>query len=69
MSNSEWGKSVVIFGVDNSSYMHADNREKYILVLGEGPTDGLDDTTITAEAEYCTILPNQKKKFYFKSVL
>ena len=49
--------------------MHADNREKYILVLGEGPIDGLDDTIITAEAKYCTILPNQKKKFYVKSVL
>ena len=26
--------------------------KKDILVLGEGPTQGLDDTTITAEAKY-----------------
>ena len=35
LSNSEWGKNVVIFGVDNGSSMHAGNK-KNILVLGEG---------------------------------
>ena len=34
----DWGKNVVVFGVDNSSSMHIDNKKKYILVLGEGPT-------------------------------
>ena len=43
----DWGKKVVIFGVDNSSPMHADNKTKHIFVLGEGPTQGLDDTMIT----------------------
>ena len=28
--------------------MHIDNKKKDILVLGEGPTQGLDNTTITA---------------------
>ena len=32
----EWGKSVVIFGVDNCSSRHNDKRKKDILVLGEG---------------------------------
>ena len=32
--------------------MHIDNRKKDILVLGKGPTQGLGDTTITAEVEY-----------------
>ena len=31
--------------------MHFDNKKKGILVLAKGPTKGLDDTTITAEAE------------------
>ena len=35
-----------------SSSMHVDNKNKYILVLGESPTQGLDGTTITAEAKY-----------------
>ena len=32
--------------------MHADNRKKDTLILGEGPTDELDNTMITVEAKY-----------------
>ena len=32
------------------SSVHIDNKSKNILILGEGPTKGLDDTTLTAEA-------------------
>ena len=32
-----------------SSSVDFDNKRKYILVLGEGPTDGLDGTKLTAE--------------------
>ena len=35
------------------------NKNKNILILGEGPTQGLNDTTWTAEA---LILPSQEKK-------
>ena len=42
----------VIFGVDNSSSVHIDGRNKNIIVLGEGSTQGLDNATITAEAKY-----------------
>ena len=52
MPNGEFGKDVIIFAVDNSSSTHTDNRKKYIPVVGEGPTDRLDDTTITADAKY-----------------
>ena len=38
--------------------MHADNRKKDILVLGEDPTDRLDDTTITAETKYFINIAN-----------
>ena len=37
-----------------SSSVDIDNKNKYILILGEGPTQGLDDTTLTAEAKYPT---------------
>ena len=43
-------RNVVISGVDNSSSPHIDGRNKNFLVLGEGPTQGLDNATITAEA-------------------
>ena len=35
-----------------SSSVHVDDKGKDILILGEGPTQELDDTTLTAEAKY-----------------
>ena len=32
--------------------MHIDGKKNNILVLGEGPTQGLDNATITAESKY-----------------
>ena len=34
------------------SSVHVDNKNKGILILAEGPTQGLDDTTLLAEAKY-----------------
>ena len=55
------GKSVIIFGVDNSSSVHIDDRN--ILVLGEGPTQGLDNTAITAEAKYSINFTESERRF------
>ena len=35
-----------------SSSVHIHNKKKDILILGKGPTQGLDSTTLTAEAKY-----------------
>ena len=43
-----FGQNVLIFGVDMSSSAHIDNKKKDILVLGKGPTQGLEHT-LTAE--------------------
>ena len=40
----ENGKNVIIFGVDMSSSTKIDNRKKDILILGKGPTQGLEHT-------------------------
>ena len=37
-----------------SSTVHIDNKIKNILILGKDPTQGLDDTMLTAEAQ-CSI--------------
>ena len=42
--------------------MHIDNNKKYILVLGEGSTQGLVDTTITAEAKYSNDFSRSHRK-------
>ena len=52
---------LVIFGVDISSSVDFDKGIKDVLFLGEGITQGLDDTTVTAEA--LLILLNQIRKF------
>ena len=46
------GQNVIIFGADMSSSAHIDNKGKYILILGDGPTQGLDNMTLTAEYIY-----------------
>ena len=51
-----------------SSSVHVDNR-KCIFILGEGPTQGLDDTTLTAEAKYSINFIQPGKKIYIKSTL
>ena len=49
-------QNVLIFGVDMSTSTHIDNKKKDILVLGRGPTQGLE-STLTAEK--CTQLTLQ----------
>ena len=58
-----YGKNVIIFGVDMNSSVDIDNKGKYILILGEGPTQGLDDTTLKAEAKYPINFTQSGKRF------
>ena len=52
MPDGSVGKNIITFGVDMSSSVHIDNKGKDILILHKGPTQGLDDTTLTADAQY-----------------
>ena len=38
------GRNIITFGVDMGSSTKIDNRKKYILILGKGPTQGLEHT-------------------------
>ena len=57
-----FGQNVLIFGVDVSSFAYIDNKKKDILVLGKGPTQGLEHT-LTAEKMYSINFTVTKKKF------
>ena len=46
-----------------SSSMHIDNENKDILILGEGPTQELDDATLTAEAKHPINFTQPRKRF------
>ena len=57
-----FGQNVLIFGADMSSSAHIDNKKKDILVLGKGPTQGLEHT-LTAEKMYSINFTVTKNKF------
>ena len=48
----DWDENAIIFGVDNSSSTHTDNRKNYNSVFAEGPRQRLYDTTVISEAKY-----------------
>ena len=60
--NDGSGRNVIIFGVDMSSTTKIDNRKKDILILGKGPTQGLD-YTLSAEKIYSINFTENNKKF------
>ena len=57
------GRNVIIFEVDMSLSTKFDNRKKDILILGKGPTLGLEHT-LSAEKMYSINFTDQNKKFY-----
>ena len=63
--NFNWGKNIFIFGVENSLSVHIDHKKKDILILGKGPAEESDDTTIIAEAE-CSINFSRSQGIFFK---
>ena len=46
-----------------SSILHIDNKNKNILILGEGPKQGLGDTTLRTEAKYPVNFKQSGKTF------
>ena len=63
LTDGSVGKNIIIFGVDISSSVHIDNKNKDILILNDGPKQGLDDTTLTAEAKYPINFTRSGKRF------
>ena len=46
------GRNVLIFGADMSFSIHTTNRANHIHIMGDGLTQGINDTTIYAEKKY-----------------
>ena len=57
-----FGHNILIFGADMRSPAHIDDEKKDILVLGRGPTQGLEHT-LTAERMYSINFTVMGKKF------
>ena len=58
-----FGRNVIIFGVDLSSSTKIDNWKKDILILGKGPTQGLEHT-LSAEKMYSINFTEHNKTFF-----
>ena len=56
-------KNVTIFGGDTSFSVHINNENEDILIFGERPRQGLDNTTLTAEAKYPINFTQPRKRF------
>ena len=56
-------KNVIIFGVDVNSSVYIDKKKKDILIPGKFLTQGSDDTTLTAEAQYSINFSRSNRKF------
>lgn len=59
------GKMLLLLEIDNKSSVHVDNKEKDMLALSEGATQGLDDTTqklIAVELKFSIIFTRSKKE-------
>ena len=56
------GRNVIIFEVDMNSSTKTDNKKKDILILGKGPTQGLE-YTLSAEKMYLINLQSLERNF------
>ena len=57
------GRNELIFGVHESSLLHSNNKASNIYVMGKGPVQGIDDTTLYAEKVYSRSFTQPNKKF------
>ena len=62
------GRNAIIFGVDMSSSRNIGNKKKDILILGKGPTQGLEHT-LSAEKMYSVNFTEYNKKFCFVCII
>ena len=57
------GRNVLIFGVDMSFSAHATNRANHIYLMGDGLTQGINDTTLYVEKNNWRNFTDPGKKF------
>ena len=61
--SGKFGNNAIISEVDMGSSVHVDNKKKDILILGEGLTQVIDDTILTAEKMYSINFTETRTRF------
>ena len=63
IGNINNGRNVLIFGVDESSVVHSNNKANNIYVMGDGIVQEINDTTLCAEKIYSQNFTQPSKTF------
>ena len=63
IGNINNGRNVLIFGINESSVIHSNNKTNNIYVMGDGIVQGINDTTLYAEKIYSQNFTQPSKKF------
>ena len=61
--DNDFARNVMIFGVDNSSSSHSDNRKNNFSILGEGPTYGINGSFGSPEKRFTINFTKANTKF------
>ena len=61
--DNEFARNVIIFGADNSSSSHSDNRKNNFLVLGENRTYGINGSFGSPEKKFNINFTKANTKF------
>ena len=60
---NDFARNVVIFGADNISSSHTDNRKNNFLASVEGPTDDINGSIVAAEKKFSITFSKANTKF------
>ena len=63
------GRNLIIFGVHESSLVHANNKANNIYVIGDLFVQGISDTTLYAEKIYSQNFTQSSKKFVLSCII
>ena len=64
--DDDFARNIIIFGVDNNSSSHSDNRKNNFLMLGEGPTYGINGSFGSPEKHFDVNIIKANTKFYLR---
>ena len=64
MGNINNRRNVLIFGVDESSLVHSNNKANNVYVMSDRIVQGINDTTLYAKKHTAKILLKQVKNLY-----
>ena len=62
--DNDFARNVIIFGVNNSSSSHSDNRKNNFLILNEGETYGINGKFGSPEKNFSINVTKANTKFY-----